>query len=206
MSIPRQSARASRGLLLVSGEPARVAAWVRRGLVPCHVVPLGRWTAVVPAESASRAEPPYDDAVLVLASRPVPHRFRPALGFWSLDDRAVATVTPRAWRVASRWLVWGPGHGAMPAPGLRLARALDLATAVGRPGAGHDVARLVSQPGGDVDDLLVDLMTVLDVPGAQLLDGAPMDSRVIEPAARLVARFNARVADDARHRAELEGL
>lgn len=206
MSVPRQSARASRGLLLVSGEPARVAAWVRRGLVPCHVVPLGRWTAVVPAEPVSRTEPPYDDGAMVLASRPVPHRFRPALGFWAVDGRAVATVTPRAWRVTARWLVWEPGQGAVPAPGLRLARALDLAAAVGRPGAGHDVARLVSRPAGGVDDLLLDLMELLDVPGGQLLGGPPEGGAVVEPAARLVARFNARVADDARHRAELEGL
>lgn len=206
MSVPRQSARVSRGLLLVSGEPARVAAWVRRGLVPCQVVALGRWTAVVPAESHSRVEPPYDDAVLVLASRPVPHRFRPALGFWSLDDRAVATVTPRGWRVAARWLVWRRGQGAVAAPGLRLARALDLAMAAGRPGAGHDVARLVSQSRGEVDDLLLDLMTVLDVPGEGLLNGPPGNGAAVEPAPRLVARFNSRVADDARHRAELEGL
>jgi hypothetical protein len=83
---------------------------------------------------------------------------------------------------------------------------VDLAAAAGRPGAGHDVARLVSQPGGDVDDLLLDLMALLDVPGGQLLSGPPEGASVVEPAARLVARFNARVTDDARHRAELEGL
>jgi hypothetical protein len=68
------------------------------------------------------------------------------------------------------------------------------------------VARLVSQPGGDVDALLLDLMALLEVPGGQLLSGTPEGASFVEPAPRLVARFNGRVAEDARHRAELEGL
>ena len=47
MSVPWQSAHGARGLLLVSGDPARVAGWVRRGLLACQVVPLGRWSALV---------------------------------------------------------------------------------------------------------------------------------------------------------------
>ncbi|QGN57048.1 hypothetical protein [Nostocoides sp. HKS02] len=207
MSVPWQSARDARGLLLVSGDPARVAAWVRRGLVACHVVPLGGWSAVVPAELASRARPPYDDAVTVLASRPVAARLRPALGFWSLDGRAVATVSPRGLRAGQRWLVWQPGEGPLDTPGLALARPGDLAAAAGRQVSRAEVAAVVSQARGDAGSMLVHLMQVLAVPGADLLDGLPAGSGdPVEPSAKAVGRFESRVAEEARHRAEMEGL
>lgn len=167
MSIPRTP----RGLLLVSADPARAAAWVRRGLVACYVVPLAGWTAIVPAEPASRARPPYDDPVTLLASRPVPHRLRPALGFWATGGRAVATVAPRGWRTGLKWLVWQPGEGAVRAPGLRLARIADLSMAAGRPASRAEVGAVVTQPGGDPDTVLVDLMAVLRLPGSGMLSG-----------------------------------
>ncbi|HEV7145765.1 MAG TPA: hypothetical protein VGN48_02075 [Pedococcus sp.] len=224
MSIPR----VPRGLLLVSGDPTRAAAWVRRGLVACYVMPFDGWTAIVPAEPASRAKPPYDDPVTLLASRPVPHRLRPALGFWATGGRAVATVTPRGWRTGLRWLVWQPGEGAVRAPGLRLARIADLAVAAGRPGSRAEVGAVVTQRRGDPDTVLADLMAVLRLPGSGLLIGGlprgdlrgalrpgspsanaagPEDvGFVVEPALRGVMRFDAQVGEDARHRAELEEL
>ena len=111
MSVPWQSARHGRGVLLLRGEPDQVARWAARGVVASHVVPLPSWTAVVPAEPVSRVLPPYDDALTVLASRPVAHRLRAAVGLFAIDGRAIVTVQGEAWRAVQRWLVWVPGRG-----------------------------------------------------------------------------------------------
>jgi hypothetical protein len=163
VSAPWQPAQEARGLLLVSGGTGPVSTWLRRGLVACQVIPLGPWTAVVPTESSSRAEAPYDNAVMVLAARPVPRRLRSALGFFTVDGRAVVTVQRPGWRSEVRWLVWEPGAGLVRAPGLELARPADL---VG-PGIG-------------------------------------LRGQVVAPTAQAVARFDARMAEQARHPSELE--
>ena len=53
--------------------------------------------------------------------------------------------------------------------------------------------------------LLADLMGALGLPGSALLSGdRPTEGEVVEPGERGIARFNAFVLEDARHRAELE--
>jgi len=200
VSAPWQPAADTRGLLLVGGAPATVAAWVRRGLVACHVQPLGRWTAVVPAEPRSRAQPPYDDAVSVLAARPVPHRMRPTIGLFASAGRAVLTVQPRGWRGGQRWLVWEPGRGVIGAPGLVPARPADLVRATG---SGRGIGAVLGDPAGDADRLVARVMEVLGLPGADVLRTGGTGP-VVTPSPKAVSRFDARATEDARHRAELE--
>ena len=205
MSVPWQSARASRGLLLVRGEPARASGWVRRGLVACQVVPQGEWTALVPAERASRASAPYDDAMATLVGRPLPGRLRPALGFFVVDDRAVVTVRPRGWRAGQRWLVWEPGQGRVPTPELAPARPPDLVAAARARSGPAAVAAVVSDRSGDATGWLRGLLAALGLPGGELLaPGADPRGQVVAPTAQAVARFESRMAEQARHRAEME--
>lgn len=205
MSAPWQPAQEARGLLLVSGGTGPVSTWVRRGLVACQVVPLGSWTAVLPTESSSRAEPPYDDAVTMLAARPVPRRLRSALGFFTIDGRAVLTVQGQGWRPVVRWLVWEPGTGLVRAPDLELARPSDLLAAAGRHGGPRAVADVVATRDGRADVIITDLLSVLGLPGADLVGpGVGLRGQVVAPTAQAVARFDARMAEQARHRSELE--
>lgn len=202
MSTPWQPAAGVRGLLLVSGAPNRVGAWVRRGLVACRVVPLGRWTAVVPAESSSRARPPYDDAITVLTARRLPARLRPGFALFTSAGRAVVSVQPRGFRASQRWLVWETGGGVVTTTGLRAAHPVDLARAAG---GGPGLGDVLAEPGGDPDELLRRVMGALGLPGADLLGGAARaPGVVVAPSGRTVARFEARVAEEARHRAEQE--
>ncbi|WP_457255586.1 hypothetical protein [Pedococcus sp. P5_B7] len=205
MSAPWQPAQEARGLLLVSGETGPVSTWVRRGLVACQVIPLGPWTAVLPIESSSRAEPPYDDAVTVLAARPVPRRLRSALGFFTIDGRAVVTVQGPGWRAAVRWLVWEPGAGLVRAPGLELARPSDLLAAAGRSGDPRAVAEVVGGRDGRADVIITDLLSALGLPGSDFVGPkVGLRGQVVAPTAQSVARFDARMAEQARHRSELE--
>jgi hypothetical protein len=207
VSVPWQSARHGRGLLLLRSEPEAAARWVSRGLVGARVVPLPGWTAVQPAEPLSRALPPYDDALTVLASQPVSHRLRSSVGLFAVGGRAVVTVRRQGWRTVQRWLVWQPGHGVVRTPALRQARPLDLVSAAHATtrGVDREVAELLRDSRGDATTLLADLMSVLGLPGAGLLAGdAPPQGDLVEPGVRGVARFNAFVLEEARHRAEQE--
>jgi len=201
-----QPAPGSRGLLLVSAQPDPAARWVRSGLVACQLVPLGRWTALLPTEPTSRADEPYDDGPSVLVGRPLPRGLRPAFAFLVVEGRAAVVVQPRGLRAEQRWLVWEPGAGHVPTPRLTLARPGDLASAAGRPGAARAVAAVVADGSGDADRVHADLMTALGLPGAELLGPAPgLRGQVVAPTAQAVARFDARMAEIARHRRELEG-
>lgn len=208
MNVPWQSARHGRGLLLLRGERDQVARWAARGLVATHVVALPGWAAVLPAESASRALPPYDDGLTALAGRPVSARLRAALGFFAVDGRAIVTVHPAGWRPIHRWLVWQPGKGVVRAPDLRVARPTDLIGAAGatRRGVAHEVTEVLADPRGDAVGVLTDLMAVLGLPGSGLLSEAANveSSQLVEPRAAAVARFDALMLDEARQRAELE--
>jgi hypothetical protein len=160
---------------------------------------------VLPTESSSRAEPPYDDAVTMLAARPVPRRLRSALGFFTIDGRAVLTVQGRGWRPVVRWLVWEPGAGLVRAPDLELARPSDLLAAAGRHGGPRAVADVVATRDGRADVIITDLLSVLGLPGADLVGpGVGLRGQVVAPTAQAVARFDARMAEQARHRSELE--
>lgn len=210
MSVPWQSARHGRGLLLLRGRADAAASWSRRGLVPVHVVPFPGWSAVVPA-GPSVARPPYDDALVTLAGRPVAARLRGAIGLFAVRDMAVVTTQPSGWRATRRWLVWQPGAGVVRTPRLPAGRPEELVAVAGLRDrrAVRSVAELLRDPAGDAAGLLTDLLTLLDLPGAALVDGTGTaasveGARLVEPAGHLVARFDSMVADDARLRAELE--
>ncbi|GAA2738973.1 hypothetical protein GCM10009867_33140 [Pedococcus aerophilus] len=205
MSVPWQPARDSRGLLLVRAKPGSVASWVRRGLVACDVVPLGEWTALRPAERSSRASAPYDDAIAVLAGRPLPYRLRPALGFFVVDHRAVVSLQPKGFRPAHRWVVWEPETGPARTPGLEVARPPELVASARSRTSASEVHQVLKDDSGDAPRLLRRLLDVLALPGADLLD--PSDhprGQVVTPTAQAVARFESRMAEQAQHRAELE--
>ena len=205
MSVPWQPALDSRGLLLVRAKPGPMAGWVRRGLVACEVVPLGEWTALLPVDRASRASAPYDDAIAVLAGRPLPLRLRPALGLFVVDHRAVVSLQPQGLRPVHRWLVWEPETGLVRTPGLEVARPPDLAAAARRRTAAPAVHRVLTDAAGDAPRLLRRLLDVLALPGAALLTPADQPhGEVVAPTARSVARFESRMAEQAQHRAELE--
>ncbi len=205
MSVPWQPPRDSRGLLLVRARPGPVSGWVRRGLVACDVVPLGEWTALLPVERASRASAPYDDAIAVLAARPLPLRLRPALGLFVVDHRAVVSLQPQGLRPAHRWLVWEPETGRVRTPGLEAARPPDLAAAARHRTAAPVVHQVLENVAGDAPRLLRRLLDALALPGADLLTQFEQPrGQVVAPTARSVARFESRMAEQAQHRAELE--
>jgi hypothetical protein len=92
-------------------------------------------------------------------------------------------------------------------PALRLARPVDLVGAAHATtrGVEREVAGLLRESRGDAPTLLADLMGVLGLPGAGLLAGdGPPQGDLVEPRVRGVARFNAFVLEEARHRAEQE--
>ena len=162
---------------------------------------------MVPAEGRSRARAPYDDALTVLASRSVPVRLRPALGFFEIDGRAVVTVTGRGWRAQPRWVVWQPGMGVVRASGLQQAGPDVLVSAARAGGAERasspaEVAGLLTDPRGDASGVVTELLRLLALP--RWPEGH--DGRLVEPRAQAVERFDARAAEEARHRREMEGL
>ena len=191
-------------------EPGSVASWAQRGLMPVHVVPLQGWTAVLPA-GPSQAMPPYDDSLKTLAGRPVPSRLRSAIGLFAVDGNAVITTHPSGWRASQRWFVWAPGKGVVQPQQLAAGRPADLIAAAGthERGARSLVRDILVDGGGDAPGLLSDLLDLLALPGADLLDGRqdPVTvpgSTMVEPDEQRVARFEKIVSDEARHRAELE--
>ncbi|KQU66258.1 hypothetical protein [Phycicoccus sp. Root101] len=205
MSVPWQPARDSRGLLLVRAKPGPVSGWVRRGLVACDVVPLGEWTALLPAERSSRARAPYDDAVTVLAGRPVPLRLRPSIGVFVIDHRAVVSLQAKGFRAGHRWLVWEPENGPLRTPGLDPARPPELVAAAHSRTSPSAVHAVLKDGSGDALRYLRRVLEVLSLPGGDLL--APSDhprGQVVAPTAQAVARFESRMAEQAQHRAELE--
>ncbi|MDQ1483134.1 MAG: hypothetical protein QOF35_1210 [Actinomycetota bacterium] len=198
-----------RGMILMQGRPDPVAAWAERGLMPVHVVPLQEWTAVLPA-GASHARPPYDDTLKTLAGRPVPSRLRSAIGLFVVDGNAVVSAHAAGRRATQRWFVWSPGEGIVQPRQLEPGRPADLVAAAGTRDRAvrRGVRDLLLDVGGDAHGLLDELLAVLALPGAELLDGgnpvAVPGSTVVEPGDQHVARFERIVSDDARHRAELE--
>jgi len=197
-------------MLLLRGTPDPVESWARRGLLPVHVVPLQGWTAVLPA-GPSHAKPPYDDTLKTLAGRPVPSRLRPAIGLFAVDDIAVITAHPSGWRATQRWIVWSPGEGVAQPRQLVAGRPADLTAAAGTRdrAARRRVRDLLLDRGGDALGLLDELLSVLALPGSDLLDGEldPQEvagATIIEPGDEHLARFERIVSDEARHRAELE--
>lgn len=195
--------RPGRGLVLVRGSAAASARWLRKGLVAVSTHELDGWTGVTLAEDRARSAPPYDRGLEVLAARRVPARRRPALGFFDIDDCAVLTVQPKGWRAEQRWLVWKPGVGLCRTPDLPpLPAGLVIATAGARVQP-RDLMALLASPVGDPVGLLSSVLTLLRLPGAELLrvPGPELAGRrdagtVVEPSRGAVRRFDELVADD----------
>jgi len=115
------------------------------------------------------------------------------------------TVQTSGWRSVVRWLVWEPGVGLVRAPDLEVARPSDLLSAAGLHGDPRAVADVVSGRDGRADGILTDLLSALRLPGADLVGpGVGLRGQVVAPTAQSVARFDARMAEQARHRSELE--
>ena len=210
MTEPARSPWQGRGMLLLRGDPERVASWARRGLVPVHIVPLAGWTAVLPA-GPSHATAPYDDALETLAGRPVPSRLRPAIGLFAVDGKAVISTQPAGWRATQRWFFWSPGEGVVQPEQLVAGRPADLVAVAGtrERGARRLVRDILLDGGGDAPGLLSDVLDLLSLPGSDLLDGVqdPVTAHhctTVEPGEEHVARFEKIISDETRHRAELE--
>lgn len=207
------AARHPPGLLLCRGGADVAARWAAGGLTAVSIVPAGGpWTAVVPRTAASAVPRPYDDAMSTLLNRPLPRRLRPAIGVASVRGHAMVAVTPARWRSVRRWLAWQPGVGLVHPGGLAPARLADLVRVAGlvEPSALAAVADVVHDPTGDVHRMLVDLLTVLGLPGVELLQGrtAPLDrpgSRSVEPSPERVARFERMVHEELSWREETQG-
>ncbi|XVX21747.1 hypothetical protein ACQP1U_07800 [Actinomycetota bacterium] len=193
------------GLLLVRTDPAATARWVERGLVAAHVVPARGWTAVLPAETGTRADHPYDDPALALAAHPASTRMRPALGFFVIDGRGTITVQDGRFTRATQWLVWEPGVGLVRPAGLRrpAPRALLHASHALARGLEEDELRgILTDPRGSALDWLLSVIEVLGLPGGRWLSGADsprlvQGSRVAEPTLGAVERFHSVVREDA---------
>jgi hypothetical protein len=197
-------------MLLLRGRPDTVTTWARRGLLPVHVVPLPGWTAVLPA-GPSQAMPPYDDTLKTFAGRPIAFRLRSAIGLFAVDGNAVVTVHLSGRRAVQRWFVWSPGLGLVRPQRLAAGRPADLivAAGIGDQAAGRVVRDLLADPGGDVHAVIGDLLTLLRLPGSDLLvDGADptavQGATLVEPDEQQVARFERIIGVEARNRVELE--
>ena len=194
------------GVLLVRGDARAASAWVRRGVTPSYVVPLGEWTAAVPAGPA-QARAPYDDPMTMMASRPAAWRLRPAIGVFVIDDHAAVVAHPRGLRALSRWLVWLPGRGPTPIPGMPEARAGDL-TRIAGVSSEQQVRAALHERSGSARAFAATLLAALAVPGGELLEPGVAKRTpgavLVEPDPRSVQRFEAITADDEAMRRELE--
>lgn len=204
---PRPAAGDDRtGLLLLRGPFSEVAPWVRRGVVPAVVVPMDRWTAVLP-EAQSSADPPYKDGALLSAGRHVPRKLAPALGFWVVDGRAIITVQTRG-RRGIRWVVWEPERGVVTPPELPVAGPVTLQRLAGA-GSRNELVEILHERFIQPDRLLAAVVAVLELPGAKLLiDPAGVNdlpgATSVLPAPREVQYFNDAVRDAVTLRQELE--
>lgn len=208
--MPTVDSAAVPGLLLTRAAPSKVSPWVRRGTVPAYVLPLGGWSAVVPA-GPSRAEAPYDDAATVLASRPVPNALRTALGFFVMDQpqKAVVVLRPAGARSTTRWLTWIPGRGALEVPDHAPINVRDLLHAAGLADSErHGALSVLARREGAALGVLVDLLKSLGLPGADLLTSGRValreDAVLVTPDPRRVARFDRDVAESKDPHAEPE--
>lgn len=207
----RPAAPVPAGVLLLAGPRGEVGAWVRKGVVPAVVVPQGGWTVVVTA-GGTEVGPPYDDAGLLLAGRPVPEKLAPALGFFELGERAVVTVHVPGRRRGPDWVVWEPEVGLLRPPGLPLAGPAEITRVAGAPAEVRDeLVDLLHETRSRPRLMLQAVMATLGLPGAPLVadpasaDGLPGAVRH-DPSAREVALFDDAVADSVRLRRELGAL
>lgn len=195
------------GLLLLRGAPPEVSDWVRKGVVPVTVAPLAGWTAVLP-NGHSRAEPPYDDALTMLAARHVPPRLGPAIGFFAIGGRGIITVQTRSLRRRIRWVVWDPVRGVVRPPDLALAPPPMLLRVAGG-GDRRELIEILEERHLAPHKLLAAVTAVLELPGGRLLVDPTEVSDIEgaidrEPLDREVAYFEDAVRDSVQLRRELE--
>lgn len=195
-------------MLLLQGEPASVAVWARRGLLPVDILPLDGWTAVLPA-GPSLAMPPYDDPLKTLAGRPVASRLRSAIGVFAVDGNVMISAHRSGWRAVQSWFVWSPGDGLVQPERLRAGTPADLTAAAGirDKATGREVRDILANGGGDASGVIGKMLAVLSLPGFDLLDGEqdpPAGSTRVVPDEEHVARFEKTINDEDRHRADLE--
>lgn len=188
-----------RGVVLLAAPAARAVEWVRGGVVPCHVLQHAAWSIVVPAASTSVTAAPYDDALTVLASRHAGPRLTPAIGLFVMDDTAV--LTARSGRSPVRWALRSADREIVRGPRLPPLSPEDLhRTLAGNPAVREVPIREVRALWGRTDlthvEWLVEVATVLGLPGSRVLDGAD-DSLgpVISPDESAVRAFESVVKD-----------
>ena len=196
---------AGHGLVLVRRSPAAVSRWLRRGLVPVTVAPLGAWTGVTLAEERARSAAPYDVGLEVLAARPAPWRSRPTIGLFDVHGRAALTVQPRGPRADIHWLVWEPRTGVVATPQLTRLRLPMLLSAAGADGRVREeaLAEVLRSGHGAPVDLLVTVLGLLGLPGRELLVRGDCEGATdVEPSLRGILAFDRLMAEEAAHRAE----
>lgn len=188
------------GVLLLSASSAAAVDWVRGGVVPCHVVEHPTWSIIVPAGSSTVTAAPYDDALTVLAARHTGNRLAPAIGLFSMGDTAVLTARASG-RSPIRWALRAPDREVVRGPRLPPLAPEDLHRALsGNPGARMVPIREIRALWGRTDlthlEWLDEVMTVLGLPGARLLDGSDTAlGPVIAPDERAVSTFESVVKD-----------
>lgn len=181
------------GMLLVRGAPDAATAWARRGLSATRVERLGDWCGLVPAEASTRTEPPYDDPMVALVSRPLAADLRPGLGFFATGDRSVVTLRAGGLHPGARWLVRVVGAGLVQTPRLRRLRPGDLLAHA----TGDSAPVLAALRDEDASPLawLAGLVGALGLPGAELLTAGAGPAAVhVEPEPGRASRFTIAIA------------
>ncbi|WP_435198840.1 hypothetical protein [Janibacter sp. GS2] len=192
--------QSGRGAVFLSTSVANAVEWVRRGVVPCHVLAHASWSTVVPAVGGTEVAEPYDDALTVLASRHVGARMAPAIGLFRIDDAAVVTARA-AGRGSTRWALRSADRSIVAGPQLPRLTPEDLHRALGsgaptREVPVREVRDLWRRTDLTHDEWLVEVATVLGMPGARVLAGTDTDlGPVIEPAARSITTFESVIKD-----------
>lgn len=201
--------------MVLSGcRPEAAVAWAGRGLAPLTVASVDDWTVVMPAGRPA-ARSPYDEAVRVLAGRPVGLRMRPALGFFQLGRQAVITVHPARWRAVQRWAVWTPRDALVHLPDLPVARPIDIVEAARTlPAealalAEREIRGILQDGARDAPGVILATLATLGLPGAEVLSGRVdittlPGSQVVVPNPRHARAFDRVLTEETRHRAELE--
>ena len=140
-----------------------------------------------------------DDALTVLASRHAGPRLTPAIGLFVMDDTAV--LTARSGRSPVRWALRSADREIVRGPRLPPLSPEDLhRTLAGNPAVREVPIREVRALWGRTDlthvEWLVEVATVLGLPGSRVLDGAD-DSLgpVISPDESAVRAFESVVKD-----------
>lgn len=192
---------AGRGVVCLSASAASTADWVRRGIVPCHILEYSAWSVVVPASPLSAAPEPYDDALTVLAARHAGTRLCPVIGFFRFEDVAVITARAPGRGAVTRWALRAADGRVVAGAGLPRLTPAGLHRTLASGGPTREVAVRAVRDLWRRDDLshdewLVEAMAVLGLPGGRALDGTdPHLGPVIVPHSRSVSGFETAVKD-----------